>query len=172
MRARLALQFCNVEVEIREISLRNKPKEMLEVSPKGTVPVLIADGKVIDESLDIMYFAYEQAKKQVDLLGYDSLIQENDTYFKKYLDAYKYPGRHDISDAREKACVYLDKLEEIMPTTSEFLNFATFPFVRQFAKVDLDWFLQSKYENLIKWFHDMQESEIFNIIMKKRKVYE
>ena len=58
MRARMALKLAEIDVEIREISLREKPAHMLQVSPKGTVPVLVLpDGKVIDESLEIMQWA-------------------------------------------------------------------------------------------------------------------
>jgi glutathione S-transferase len=55
MRARMALKHAGVEVELREISLREKPQHMIAISPKATVPVLVLpDGRVIDESLDIM----------------------------------------------------------------------------------------------------------------------
>ena len=52
MRARLALAVSGTRCELREVVLRAKPAEMLEASPKGTVPVLVLPGgRVIDESL-------------------------------------------------------------------------------------------------------------------------
>ncbi len=55
MRARMALEASGADLELVEVSLRNKPARMLELSPKGTVPVVeLDDGTVIDESLDIM----------------------------------------------------------------------------------------------------------------------
>ena len=54
MRARLALKLANIQCELREVRLNNKPKHMLEVSPKGTVPILILEDKIIDESIEII----------------------------------------------------------------------------------------------------------------------
>ena len=62
MRARWALLQAGLMVHWREIELKAKPAAMLEASPKGTVPVLVlADGSVIDESLEIMLWALQQA---------------------------------------------------------------------------------------------------------------
>ena len=98
MRARMALKIAEIEVEIREISLRNKPRHMLQISTKGTVPVLLLpDGDVIDESLAIMLFALQAhamgANIHADARAYD-LVLENDSSFKRALDAYKYPERN------------------------------------------------------------------------------
>ena len=102
MRARLALAVSGIQVEIREITLRDKPRAMLDLSPKGTVPVLITpDGTLVEESLDLMYWALRQsdpeswlvtASQQVTLTR--QLIQQNDSEFKQYLDRYKYADRY------------------------------------------------------------------------------
>ena len=61
MRARLSLVSTSQNVELREVVLRDKPTEMLEASPKATVPILVlADGTVLDESLDVMHWAVAQ----------------------------------------------------------------------------------------------------------------
>jgi len=102
MRARMALKIAGVEVEIREISLRDKPAHMLQVSPKGTVPVLVLqDGQVIDQSLEIMQWALKTHALQANIHAAPrasvlELISENDGAFKRALDAYKYPERHPI----------------------------------------------------------------------------
>ena len=58
MRARLALAVSGTLLELREVKLSAKPEAMLAASPKGTVPVLVLpDGTVLDESLDIMRWA-------------------------------------------------------------------------------------------------------------------
>ena len=65
IRARMSLVEANVQVELREVQLKNKPLEMLEVSPKGTVPVLIdssGSGEVLQESLDIMVWALNEGE--------------------------------------------------------------------------------------------------------------
>src|SRR5690606_27614836 len=97
MRARMALHYAGIKFEIREIALRDKPQHMLAVSPKGTVPVLVlADGKVIDESLDVMAWALAQSDPDIWLTSDPrcaELITENDGNFKQALDQYKYASR-------------------------------------------------------------------------------
>ena len=102
IRARLAISVSGVEVETQEISLRAKPKEMLACSPKGTVPVLkFSDGRVIEQSLDIMHWALAQNDPQHWLdddvainAKMQLLIQRNDEWFKPRLDLYKYAVRY------------------------------------------------------------------------------
>jgi glutathione S-transferase len=165
MRARMALKLAGMEVEIREISLHDKPASMLKVSPKATVPVLVlADGTVIDESIAIMQWALEQAafkhEGKFDALqanthkGCSALVLMNDTEFKKNLDGYKYPERnlqHNHAqpqvqaqlEYRAKGEVFLQRLETLLQqniylfaATPSFADYAIFPFIRQFAAVD------------------------------------
>ena len=158
MRARLALQAASQVVEHREIVLKNKPADMLRSSPKGTVPVLVlADGRVLDESLDIMRWALEthdthawlpadEGSRQNDW----TLIAQNDGEFKFHLDRYKYPHRYGLADGlahRELARGFLGGLQNRL-TLQRFLGGARFgladaaiaPFVRQFAHTDKAWF--------------------------------
>ena len=88
MRARLAITIAQVEVELREIELRNKPESLFLASPKGTVPVLqLGNSKVIDESRDIMLWALQQHDPEHWLEKHwlnqaEQLIQWNDGEFK------------------------------------------------------------------------------------------
>jgi glutathione S-transferase len=99
----MALAYSGIAVEIREISLREKPASLLSVSPKGTVPVLQSDDLVIEQSYDIMKWALGQSDLDHWLTAetesvIDEWVEKNDGPFKKLLDQYKYPDRYpDIS---------------------------------------------------------------------------
>lgn len=188
MRARMALRSAEIPVEIREISLRDKPPEMLAISPKGTVPVLhCAEGRVIDQSLDIMRWALAQndplhwlrwAVGSEEYAQQESLIACNDTTFKYWLDRYKYAERYpEFASAyyREQALTcQLDVLEQCLSQqaflggeTAALSDVALFPFVRQFAAVDAAWFETSPYPATRKWLRGWVESDLFKRIMAK-----
>ena len=195
MRARMALKLAEIEVEIREISLREKPAHMLQVSPKGTVPVLVlADGSVIDESLEIMYWAREQApiKREGKLnalqpnihAACSALILMNDTEFKQSLDRYKYPERNlcdnlkPTQQYRQQGEVFLQLLEGLLQnntylleSTPSMADIAIFPFVRQFAAVDSVWFDTAPYPKLRSWLNAWLSSILFDSVMKKQPTY-
>ena len=187
----MALWCAEIAVEVREISLRDKPPEMLAISPKGTVPVLhCADGQVIEQSLDIMRWALQQN----DPLGWlcwekgseafarqESLITCNDTTFKHWLDRYKYAERYPEFDQayyRQQALsCQLEVLEQRLSQsaflggeTADLSDVALFPFVRQFAAVDASWFDSSPYPATRKWLRGWVESELFKKIMAKPSV--
>ncbi|MDQ6984066.1 MAG: glutathione S-transferase [Ghiorsea sp.] len=185
MRARLALTYADIEVEYREIELKKKPQAMLDVSPKGTVPVLVLDdGKVIDESLDIMLWVLKQhdtdgwLKHRTQSLV---LIDENDSTFKGWLDKYKYADRfpeHPQAYYREQGEVFLTQLENLLQQRAYLHNnhptladYAIFPFIRQFTFVDKAWFDQATYPKLQTWLHYQLESELFEKIMVKRTIW-
>ncbi len=183
IRARLAIAVSGVMVNSQEVALRNKPAEMLAISPKATVPILhFADGRVIDESLDIMRWALGINDPEHWLLAADtqeskSLIAQNDTSFKRDLDRYKYPNRFPEGVAADYrlACEDFVALLNARLVTSRFLMGHTFsltdaaivPFIRQFAHVDKDWFYQSRYRDVIQWLDACVGSPIFNDVMKK-----
>ena len=182
MRARMALRYSGIAVEAREISLRNKPKHMLAVSPKGTVPVLqLPNGQVLDESLDIMCWALAQQDPQ-HWQGGDAglaaaLIEENDGSFKRALDKYKYAIRFPEQAAevyRFEGEQFLQKLESLLASQAylggaacSMADIAIFPFIRQFSAVDAAWFAQSPYPTLRAWLQKLVESELFTSIMQK-----
>ena len=183
MRARLAIVYSGISVELREVVLRNKPQHLLEISPKGTVPVLLLnDGKVIEESLEIMTWALSHRDAN-NWLNKDStqdieqLIQYNDGEFKYYLDRYKYADRypeHSEQYYREKAETFLINLENrlskhafLCSEKCSLADIAIFPFIRQFAKVDKHWFQSSDYKKLNQWLNKHIESALFISIMQK-----
>ena len=102
MRARLALAVSAQACALREVVLRNKPAALLAASAKATVPVLVLpDGEVIDQSLDIMLWALrlnDPARwlnpPEATLDDMLQLIAGNDGDFKRQLDRYKYPNRY------------------------------------------------------------------------------
>lgn len=173
MRARLALYEAKIAHEHREIELKNKPVEMLILSPKGTVPVLqLPDGTLLEESLDIMIWA----SGQLPLSPQDKkFIQENDTTFKHALDRYKYPGRYveeGVADYREECVRFLIKIEERLAPfmngeSQTLIDKALFPFIRQFALVDPEWFAAQPYPQLQRWLNYFEASLLFQDIMTK-----
>ncbi len=179
MRARMAIVKSGQLVELREVKLRDKPQAMLCASPKGTVPVLVLDnGEVIDQSIDIMKWALDQSDPDnwLDETGKD-LIVINDDSFKNHLDKYKYPDRYPESNQehyRKQCQVFLQKLEDLLQNQDflagnemKFVDVAIFPFVRQFAHVDYDWFHDSHYANIQKWLSVFIKSDMFEEAMVK-----
>ncbi len=189
IRARLAIKVSGVEVETREVDLRNKPQAMLECSPKGTVPVLqLADGSVIDESLDIMRWALAIHDPDGWISGHAgwsaeavALIDENDGSFKQLLDRYKYPSRsqpsapaHFAGHYRDEADTFLRMLNSrlakhafLMGETLSLADAAIFPFVRQFAQVDKVWFDAAYDGPLATWLDKLVGSPLFLAVMQK-----
>lgn len=184
MRARMALAASQLDFEIREVVLRDKPELMLKASSKGTVPVLLVGEHVIEESLDILLWAL----RRNDTLGWldfpssdiermEDLVQLCDKEFKSHLDHYKYADRFpDFPEShyRDLALAFLNNLETRL-TANTFLftdrlsyaDIAIFPFVRQFANVDANWFAAQPYPNLQRWLATLLDSHLFNSIMTK-----
>lgn len=180
IRARLALTVSETAVEHREVKLRDKPAEMLAASPKGTVPVLVLpDGQVIDESLDIMRWALARNDPEDWLAGDDpALIAANDGAFKHHLDRYKYPERYpaDGVDHRAAALAMLLGLEARLGehaylTGARFglADAAILPFVRQFAAVDRDWFAAQELARVQGWLEAFLGSALFVRVMVVRE---
>jgi glutathione S-transferase len=184
MRARMAIAVSGVQIEHREILLRDKPAEMLAASPKGTVPVLVLpNAHVIDESLDVMHWALEQNDPLSWLAFVDhALIAANDGPFKAALDRYKYPHRYDLADGMEHRAVGLEYLqhlsgllkeqEYLAGQTAGFTDIALFPFVRQFAATDTDWFLAQPLNPLHNWLQKLVSKEFFKQIMAKHSLWQ
>jgi glutathione S-transferase len=159
-------------VELREVVLRDRPSHMMEISPKGTVPVLLLpDGTVIEESLEIMQHVLDWELSEEEA----HWVERNDEEFKLHLDRYKYPNRYDNEDEIEQrtlASTYLGDLDARLPEEPAFssqLNDALFPFVRQFANHDRDWFDGQPWNNVHGWLAEHLESDEFKRCMKKEK---
>ena len=184
MRARLALQRADIKSELREVVLRDRPEHMMEISPKGTVPVmLLQDGTLLEESLDIMDYAAEKIDsicwKKENIQNFDEMISKLDGEFKHNLDRYKYPNRYDDVDSiqhRDANIPFLQMIDDLL-ASNEFLSgeemgildCAIFPFIRQFANHDRDWFDNLPLQRLLRWLYDCLSSEEFKIVMKKYK---
>ncbi|MTI63220.1 glutathione S-transferase [Methylophaga sp.] len=186
MRARLALAESGVKCELREVVLKDKPEQLLTLSPKGTVPVLVtAEGQVIDESIDIAFWALTQhdpdnwyqslsSEQHETMLA---LIENNDGEFKYFLDRYKYADRypeHSQRYYREQGEKTLTRLEQLLTENGCLLreywtlaDIALLPFIRQFAFVDKAWFDTSAYPRVQAWLADFLESDLFRTVMPK-----
>lgn len=186
MRARMAIWAANIQVEVREVSLRDKPAHLLQISPKGTVPVLqFPDGTVLEQSLDIMHWALGQNDPQgwlnADRDAVNALITINDGEFKQALDRYKYPDRypeHAQSFYREQGEQFLQRLEtalqqhpSLLGDSASMADVAIFPFIRQFSAVDAEWFAVSAYPKLRVWLAGWLESTLFTTVMQKFPAY-
>ena len=188
IRARLALGVSAQQVVLREVKLSQKPAELALVSPKATVPVLVLpEGQVLEESLDIMVWALQRndparwLDESLECLTMQ-LITEHDTLFKPRLDYYKYAERypeHSRAYYRSEAEVFLHKLEQMLNNRScllaervTLLDIALLPFIRQFAGVEPLWFSQSEYVLLRKWMNNLLESVLFKSVMQKYTVWQ
>lgn len=184
IRARLALRYADVPYALREVALRDKPADMLALSPKGTVPVLhLPDGHVLEQSLEIMRWALAQADPQgwltvAPLDDMLSLILLNDTQFKPLLDRYKYPERHPTDERatyRQHAldCMLGELNQRLLRHNHLFADqpcladMAIVPFVRQFAQVDRHWWDLNELDALRNWLHSMTTSSLFEAVMAK-----
>jgi glutathione S-transferase len=183
MRARMALAYAGIAVEIREISLREKPASMLAISPKGTVPVMQSDDLVLEQSYDIMKWALKQSDPDQWLSAetesvIDEWVEKNDGPFKKLLDQYKYPDRYpDISleeTLSQAISSFLGPINEQLKKSTYLLgskislaDIAIFPFVRQFAMVNSEWIDQSGLNYLKQWLNEHIESPLFLSVMQK-----
>ncbi|WP_295980560.1 glutathione S-transferase [uncultured Variovorax sp.] len=184
MRARLALVASGQQCELREVALKNKPAEMLAASPKGTVPVLVAeDGTVLEQSLDVMLWALRRSDPEgwlqpeagtlQDMLA---LVAACDDGFKPQLDRYKYPDRHADGGepARERGAAFLLDLEgrlsaspQLAASHATLADAALMPFVRQFAMVDPAWFGAQPWPRLQAWLSAWTTSDLFERAMHK-----
>ena len=168
MRARMSIVRSNYLCEHREVILRDRPDHMMEISPKGTVPVLLLpDGTVIEESLEIMQHVLAWELDAMEA----SWVDRNDNEFKFHLDRYKYPNRYDDVNSlthRALAESYLDDLDDVIGSgISTALNDALFPFVRQFANHDRHWFDAHSWTNIHDWLAQNLDSSEFLLCMKK-----
>ena len=188
MRARLALLVSGIRCEMREITLAHKPTNMLEASPKGTVPVLVLKDRVLDQSLDIMRWALGQndpegwstSGQTLDEEAH-ALVRMCDDAFKTHLDRYKYPNRYDLPNGladREAGSTYLDQLNTklmqskfLMGAKWSWVDAAIAPFVRQFARTDRAWFDAQAWTTLQNWLTQFEQSDNFSSVMHRYKIW-
>ncbi len=177
----MALSYSKIQVELKEILLSNRPSELFAVSQKGTVPVLcINHTTVIDESLDIMKWALKENDPNLWMrfkkrMQFD-IIEENDIEFKYWLDRYKYFDRYPENNRefyRDKCGEYLNKLNHLLESNQYLLtnklllaDVAIFPFIRQCANVDKEWFKEA-FSKLEYWLNNIIKSKLFLSVMEK-----
>lgn len=177
MRARLALASAGIEVELREILLRDKPAAFLAASQSGTVPCLVHEGGVIDESLDVMVWALKRNDPEGWLEmpgeGFD-WIARSDGPFKQALDRTKYANRYpgtDPESQRDAAAAFLSELNaqigEWIFDRPSLADHAILPFVRQFAFIDRQWFDAQDWPALQGWLERFLVSDRFEHTMSK-----
>ena len=184
----MALAYAGIPVEIREISLKEKPPSMVAISPKATVPVMQYGNLVLEQSLDIMRWALSQHDPDGWLtdennMAVNTLIEVNDGSFKKILDQYKYPGRFPkvnsedvLANALNQHLRPLDdqlrKTQFLLGAKISMADIAIFPFIRQFHMVDEALFSLYQLDALKKWLNDRIESELFVSVMHKHPVWQ
>lgn len=186
MRARIAIFKAQQTVLLRDLVLSNKPPEMLQASPKGTVPVIVlANGNVIEESLEVMLWALHESDPD-DLLQSVSentlpemlrLIDEFDNGFKTSLEQYKCAKRYkenNLIEQRSDCEEYIQRLEQrlvqhafLMSNQESLVDIAILPFIRQFARVERQWYLQSPYPKVRQWLNNYLQSQMFTKVMAK-----
>ena len=173
----MALTQIDLTMELREVSLKNRPQQLHDISPKETVPVLqLQNGEVIDESLDIMLWCFQQNEGQSEYSSQLEFIKIIDGEFKYWLDRYKYHEMHPEYSRdyyHDKCTVILSQFEKLLEKNIYFsgnemqlADMAIFPFIRQFAHVDKDWFL-SAFQTLTEWYQRIHTSPVFTGVMEK-----
>jgi len=188
MRARMALKLTEIKCEIREVRLNNKPKHMIDMSPKGTVPVLVLENNIIDESNEIIDWALSfnnvfdgnLDEDQKDLTS--RLIELFDSKFKYNLDRYKYATRYeniDINKHKMECLKILINLEDLISKDEWFLgksinklDISILPFIRQFRIADTDWFdKQNQITGIQQILDNFLNSKLYKDIMFKYDVW-
>ena len=187
MRARMALILASKECELREILLKNKPDEMLEISSKGTVPVMQFADKVLDESLDIISWAMESPVSNVYVYtGTEELLSEEliklfDSKFKYHLDRYKYSSRYgvDPKNHQDECKIILNDLEDkinpkpwIFGKEVSLLDISILPFIRQCKIANPDWFFAQSFIKEIDLLNYFENSDLFTQAMQKYDLWD
>jgi glutathione S-transferase len=181
----MAVLSAGLEVELREIKLKDKPQAFLSASPSATVPNLQAGDLSLDESLDIMLWALGQSDPH-GLLNMPNigktLIAQNDGPFKAALDHTKYAVSYpdlDPQSERAKASDFIQSLDTRLAAqaflTGErptLADLAIFPFVRQFAHIDRAWFDAQPWPHMVLWLDGFLRSADFQKAMTKVTVWE
>lgn len=195
MRARLAIFTSEQTVCLREVLLSQKPAQMLTASPKGTVPVLVLpSGEVLEQSRDIMLWAFAQSDpnnyqlhqplangKHSEAATVQQLMTQFDSEFIPRLEHYRSAKRYrdpKLLQYRTECEIYLQQLESRL-AQHDFLfggkaclvDLAIMPFIRQFARVERQWYLQSPYPEVRRWLDGYLQSAMFSKVMAQYPVW-
>tara|TARA_Y100000746_G_scaffold73349_1_gene61427 strand:- start:1508 stop:2149 length:642 start_codon:yes stop_codon:yes gene_type:complete len=182
MRARMAIKLADIKCEIREVKLNNKPEAMLKASPKGTVPVLILEDVVIDESMQVIDWAiskkniFESNLTESDVILTNEIIDKFDNKFKYHLDRYKYATRYENQDPllhRSECKKILLQVNDLISDKDYFfgkelnkIDISILPFLRQFRIADIKWFDEDmNIPKMQKYVHKFLESKLLEDVM-------
>ena len=190
MRARIGINKAQLQIDLREVNLKQKPAEMLAASPKGTVPILVLENNqqsptVIDESLEVMLWALVENDPDNLLHSFDqsalpmmlAIITLFDDEFKTCLNTYKAARRYredNVIECRQACEVFIQELENrlsrgsfLMSAQESLADIALIPFIRQFAKVERQWYLQAPYPRLRDWLNRHLQMPLYTKAMAK-----
>ena len=188
IRARLVLKVCEISVLLREIELSDKPQCMIAISSKATVPILKLPNKILDQSMDIIFWALSYNDPCNILNGWmvdkeysEYFLDSLDNEFKNNLDRYKYSSRYKLEEEilhRNKGLLWIEELEKKLKN-SEYLSgdkkgifdYISFPFIRQYRIADTDWFDRCDLPNVQKWLSEFEQSPLFQYVMKKMPIW-
>ena len=194
MRARIGIHKAQLQIDLREVNLKQKPAEMLAASPKGTVPILVLENNqqsptVIDESLEVMLWALVENDPDNLLHSFDqsalpmmlAIITLFDDEFKTCLNTYKAARRYredNVIECRQACEVFIQELENrlhqgpfLMSAQESLADIALIPFIRQFAKVERQWYLQAPYPRVRQWLNYYLQSAMFTKVMAKHEFW-
>jgi glutathione S-transferase len=194
MRARIGIHKAQLQIDLREVNLKQKPAEMLAASPKGTVPILVLENNqqsptVIDESLEVMLWALVENDPDNLLHSFDqsalpmmlAIITLFDDEFKTCLNTYKAASRYredNVIECRQACEVFIQELENrlhqgpfLMSAQESLADIALIPFIRQFAKVERQWYLQAPYPRVRQWLNYYLQSAMFTKVMAKHEFW-
>lgn len=184
-------------MELRSIKLDNKPKSMLEASPKGSVPVLvvspadlITDTMVIEESLELMLWALAQndpvnlldPNENVSLTEMVSFIAEFEDRFVTALNAFACAKRYhepNVAQRRQPCEKVLIEFEQkltqhafLFAEQESLVDIAVLPFLRKYARIDKQWFRQSPYPRVRQWLNQYLQSKMFSKVMEHHELWQ
>ena len=188
IRVRLVLKKCNIPVLLREIELNDKPACMIVASPKATVPVLVLQNRILDESMDIIFWAlsindpHHMKDTWIADIEFSKFFLDGlDNVFKYHLDRYKYSSRYKTNEKflhRDMALSWIKKLEEILKKTDYLsgdrvgiFDYVSLPFIRQFRIADPIWFDSCNVPNLQKRLFEFEESDLFKQVMQRVPIW-
>jgi len=192
IRVRWALLICEINLEIREIDLKNKPLDFLNKSETKTVPILIKkNSEVIEESLEIILWALSESKKEnIKVIYFPDnkkedifeIINENDKKFKYHLDRFKYSTRYQDNNEEfhfNKAIKFIKRWNGLLTENKYFFgdhptiaDWSIWPFVRQFKIACESQKITNYLELPIKnWLDSFEDNKKFKSLMYKYELW-
>ena len=189
IRARLALFLAGIEFELREVNLKSKPQALLDISPKATVPVLVLpSGEVLDESYDIVLWAFAQSYpanfthiSDSKNLRAESLYQGLHENFIPHLNKYKYPDRYssvDVKHEYNKIVEFLNMIELdlekqafLCGSQPYYIDILFYPFLRQLHRADENIIFNMQLNKVERWLLWWENHALMPTVMRKAEAW-